>query len=333
MSTQTVFRPISVIGIAISIGALVWLFSQFDFTEVVAAFGAARLWALVPVAALIVGDFLLRAWRWQVLFGSQNRVRLRHAFRALSVGYLFNNIMPARAGDFIRALELGRLQDISRTRAFTTIVVERTGELLFLLALLSAVLLSYPALPAWLGRAGIGVSVITMAALVVLIVAHLKAPALVLFVERAFIRVGAARFVPTAVRIANSFAAGASGLFTVAGAAVFFSLTTVLWGVEVWILHVVAHAFGLDIAPGNLLFVLLVIALGTMVPSSPGFVGTYEFFGVSALAIVGITGPIALSFIITLHAAMLVGTSLLGAGALWIRRTSSGDAGEVGEHR
>ncbi len=80
--------------------------------------------------------------------------------------------------------------------------------------------------------------------------------------------------------------------------------------------YLVAAAFKLDIPLGNLLFVLIAIAVGTLIPSSPGHVGTFEFFGVSALAIIGVTGGEALSFVVMLHVVAILGSGILGAVCL-----------------
>jgi uncharacterized membrane protein YbhN (UPF0104 family) len=61
------------------------------------------------------------------------------------------------------------------------------------------------------------------------------------------------------------------------------------------------------------LFVMITIAVATLVPSSPGYLGTFEFFGLSALTMVGHTGGNALSFVIVLHAVTILGAGILGA--------------------
>ena len=77
-----------------------------------------------------------------------------------------------------------------------------------------------------------------------------------------------------------------------------------------------ARAFTIDTGPADLLFIMLMILFGNMVPSSPGYIGTFEFFGLNALAVLGITGGGALGFVVVLHATLLLGSSLLGIGCL-----------------
>ena len=134
-------------GIAVSVLAITWLASHFDFSDVATALGRANPVVLAPLPFLVLLSFLLRAQRWRVIVEHEPPVRFWPSFRALMIGYLLNNLLPARAGDLARALELGRTESISRTKVLATLVTERTAELGFMLLLLSLVLLSYPALP------------------------------------------------------------------------------------------------------------------------------------------------------------------------------------------
>ena len=63
-------------------------------------------------------------------------------------------------------------------------------------------------------------------------------------------------------------------------------------------------------------WMLLVIVVGTMIPSSPGYIGTFEVFGLMAMKLLGHDGPAVLGFVVTLHAISLLGSSVLGALSL-----------------
>jgi uncharacterized membrane protein YbhN (UPF0104 family) len=171
----------------------------------------------------------------------------------------------------------------------------------------------YPALPAWLKHAGALLSLAGFGALGVLALLALQGRALgalhAALLRRLFDTALAERLRAAGATFVN----GCVALLHARTGLVFFALTALLWALDLIMVQRVAVAFDLSIAWGNLLFVLLVIAVGTMVPSSPGFVGTYEFFGVAALGIIGVTGPRALSFIVVLHAVSLIVPSVLGS--------------------
>lgn len=112
--------------------------------------------------------------------------------------------------------------------------------------------------------------------------------------------------------------AGVSRLRDGRRAALFAGYTMLIWLMEALFIYLMVLAFHLPISIGGALFVTLVVGLGTMVPSSPGYVGTYEFFATSTLALLGVTGGVALSFALATHAVTFLGSSLLGVGCvLW----------------
>jgi uncharacterized protein (TIRG00374 family) len=312
----------TVLGLLISASALFWLTQQFDFVELTRALRQVDLSVLAPVPALILMSFAMRAQRWRLLVGHQPQIRFWPSFSALMIGYLLNNILPARAGDVARALELGRSERMSRTKVFATLVTERTVDLVTTLTLLAAILLTYPALPEWIKKAGMLIALLSIAAMSLLVSAHTTGrrwiPRLVAMLSQ---------WLPGAVRakldqMVMSALEGIAGMFRPLHAVGFLLVTGFIWVVEVVMVHLVATSVGLPLALGNALLVLLVLAMGSMVPSSPGQVGTYEFVGLAALALVAIQGPMALAFIVLLHLLTLMGSTMIGVMCLLARERS-----------
>ncbi|WP_137918273.1 lysylphosphatidylglycerol synthase transmembrane domain-containing protein [Hydrogenophaga sp. 2FB] len=306
-------HALTLIGLAVSLIAIGWLLSNFDLSEVARTLARADLTILLPLPLILIASFALRTQRWRLVVEHEPPVHWWPGFRALMIGYLLNNVLPARAGDVARALELGRTEQMSRTKVFATLVVERTADLAFMLALLSVVLLSYPAIPEWLKQAGLAVTAITVLAMSLLAAAHLLGKRLIPWLHRRLLQ----RLpIQAATRVQNILASaldGIAGGFRLKHFTGFLALTVVIWVLEVALVWLIARAIGLDLAPGNALFVLLLIAIGTMVPASPGFVGTYEFFGVAALGMLQVHGAQALAFVVLLHLATLLGSTLIGA--------------------
>ncbi len=312
----------TVLGLLISASALFWLAQQFNFAELTSALSQVDISVLAPVPVLIFMSFITRAQRWRLLVDHQPPVRFWQSFSALMVGYLLNNILPARAGDVARALELGRSERMSRTKVFATLVTERTVDLVTTLTLLAAVLISYPALPEWIKKAGILLSLLSISAMSLLVLVHTTGrrwlPPLVAML---------ARWLPVAVgtkldHMVISALQGIAGMFRPSHAVGFLLLTGLIWTIEVVIVYIVATSVGLPLALGNALLVLLVLAMGSMVPSSPGQVGTYEFVGLAGLALVALQGPLALAFIVLLHLLTLVGSTMIGVMCMLLRERS-----------
>ena len=308
------------LGILISLALLVWILRAFDLAEVGRALQAANYLYLLPVLVLIVPNFALRALRWGTLFGNTRVPRWGSLFVAMMIGYLANNILPARAGELVRAYVLGQREGIAKSTVLATVVVERVADLVVALSLLAVVLLFYP-LPAWLGRVGLVVGAVSLAALAFLALLNLWGLRLVAWMVHLL------GFLPKSVlsrieAVGSGFVAGVSGLHNRRRALQFVGCTALIWLMEALSIYLMVLAFHLPISLGGALFVMLVLGLGTMVPSSPGYVGTYEFFATSALALLGVTGGVALSFALAIHAITFLGSSLLGVGfVLWSGQT------------
>lgn len=304
------------LGLLISLGALAWLLTAYDFSEMGPSLRQAGYTFLLPVSALLVVNYLLRAMRWRLLFPAAAPVRMKNVFGALMIGYLFNNLLPARGGEFVKIYVLGKSEEISKSGVLATVVVEKTADLLIAMGLLSLLLLYYP-LPDWVRHAGFVVGAVTLAAAGTIVWLRLAGTATVEAL------VNTLQFLPAGFRqwwnaTANRFLDGLSGGVSFARALRFTALSAVIWGLELLIMYFVAQAFNIVIGAAGLLLVMLMILFGTMVPSSPGYIGTYEFFGVSALSLLGVASGPALSFVIVLHGIMLLVPGVIGAICFWL---------------
>ena len=75
------------------------------------------------VATLV--DIGARGARWQALLAPIAAVPYRRVLGYTYIGYLANNILPARLGELVRSHALGEGEGISRTTVLGTVVVER----------------------------------------------------------------------------------------------------------------------------------------------------------------------------------------------------------------
>ncbi|MCB0321164.1 MAG: flippase-like domain-containing protein, partial [Bdellovibrionales bacterium] len=89
----------SVFGIIVSIGLLVWAFSDVKIHEIEAQLLSAHYWVLIPSTLMFVFHFFIRAWRWYYLLPNGSKTSLRNRFDGIVVGCLANFILPLRAGE------------------------------------------------------------------------------------------------------------------------------------------------------------------------------------------------------------------------------------------
>lgn len=122
------------IGLAIAAGALYYTLRNVSMDELIASFKGIELIYVLPSIGITLLSYVARAYRWQVLLRSFKQIPVREIYAPLMIGFM-GNILPARAGEFLRAYLLGKKHGITFAGAFSTIIVERLFDLIFLLML------------------------------------------------------------------------------------------------------------------------------------------------------------------------------------------------------
>ncbi len=127
------------IGLIIAILACYFAFKNVSIEELLNALKAVHYIYLLPAMFFVTMTFVFRAIRWRYLVSSIKKVKTSRLLSPLMIGFM-SNILPARAGEFIRAYLLGKKENVSFSAAFATIFVERLMDMLLFLLLLVGVL-------------------------------------------------------------------------------------------------------------------------------------------------------------------------------------------------
>jgi hypothetical protein len=293
-------RTVIWVGLLVSVAFAYLAVRDAHVDEVWSALKSSDYEWLVPAFAAMTGAFFVRALRWQMLFASARRPSFRRTASALYVGYLFNNILPARAGEAARVLALNRRAHTPIAEASGTVVVERTLDLLSLLLLLFVTLPWLPEL-SWIVAAGYFAGALLVAVATAVI-------ALAVFRERPF--AFAARQLGRLPLFSGGYLHdapgnllhGLLGLRRISTALLGFALTTVSWlvlGVGFWLVTI---AFDLDVSFLAGLLVVIAVGLSMVLPSSPAALGVFEGATVLVLSAYGIPDSEAVSYALVLHA-------------------------------
>ncbi|MBI4683064.1 MAG: flippase-like domain-containing protein [Nitrospirae bacterium] len=128
-----------VIGIVLIVLSSYYAFKNVSLSELSTAFKSVRYIYLIPAILLVALTFIFRAMRWRYLVRSVKDVKTSRLFSPLMVGFM-GNILPARAGELVRAYLLGKRENISFSASFATIFVERLMDMLMFLLMLVGVL-------------------------------------------------------------------------------------------------------------------------------------------------------------------------------------------------
>ena len=141
--TKTFRRRIYfLVGLAIS-AILVWvLFRNVDTVQLWAALQQANYWWFLPTVVIIVFTMYQRAYRWNMMLAPIKRVEFQNLLAATCIGFMANNVLPLRMGEFVRAYSLAT-QDkgITKSASLATIFVERmVFDLVALLVIFGSVM-------------------------------------------------------------------------------------------------------------------------------------------------------------------------------------------------
>ena len=125
----------SLIVLVIAIGTLYYTLQNVSYKELETSLKNAELMYILPGLVLIVLSYVTRAYRWQILLRTFKKIPVKEIYSPLMIGFM-GNVLPARAGEFLRAYLVGKKNDITFSGAFSTIIVERLFDLVCLLAYL-----------------------------------------------------------------------------------------------------------------------------------------------------------------------------------------------------
>ncbi len=270
-------------------------------------------WLIAALAAFGLGN-VARAIRWRSLFAEGRKPSLAVVSDAMMVGYLYNNIMPARAGEAARVLVLTQRSSTAPVEIVGTVVLERLYDVLAILVIFFA---AEPWLPhvSWFGAAAVAaivLAVLIAAAAIVLAVYGDRPLRWLLRPLRRFSMFSGERLERTLDELTH----GLSGLRHPRLALEAFVWTLAAWLMTALCAYLVALAFHLHLPFACGVLVAVAIGLGMILPSPPAAVGVFEGAALIALEAYGVSHSAALPYAVVLHLVNFIPFVLVGAAIL-----------------
>ncbi len=300
------------LGLAISAGFVYLAIRGLNLAEVWGDIQTARYWWLIPGVAVYFVAVWARTWRWHYLLRPIKRIRLNELFPVVVIGYMGNNVYPFRAGEVIRAWVLERNEDVKISASLATIIVERIFDGLVMLIFVF-VALPFAPIPPPFDRIVIGMTALFFGALLAFFLLALR-PALTRRLYTAVI----GRLMPVeTVRAftltqADRFMEGLSSLRSPVDMLMTLVSSVLIWLTETTKYWFVMHAFDFEVSFFVLMLMTAVVNLATTLPSSPGYVGTFDQPGIEILKVFGVVPSTAAAYTVVLHAALWLPITLLG---------------------
>jgi uncharacterized protein (TIRG00374 family) len=308
----------ALVGVVISVITIVVIVRGVDLAKVVDILRTANPgWVALTLACVVI-DLSIRSLRWKRLLAPVRSVPYSRMVGYLLIGYLANNVLPARLGELVRSHYLGDREGISRATTLGTVVVERIIDTAVVVAIasLAIVILQVRGLVANAVLFGLAVTSLGIVVLAVLIVAHRLpgADRLSAIVERW----------PRIADIARKLRDGLSVASRPRTLLEALALSGLAWSATIVGFAAAGQAVGVQLTTAQAALLVSGVALATAVPGGPGNLGTFDLAGVVIATSFGIGRETAVALVLLAHAASLVVTSVSGGIALlrlgWTRR-------------
>jgi len=307
------------LGVLISI-IFIWLSVRgLKLNEFWAAVKQANYWWLIPGIAVYFVGVWVRAWRWHYLLKPIKEIPTKTMFPITTIGYMGNNIYPARAGEVLRAVILKRKEGVSISASLATIIVERIFDGVVMLAFVfvnSSELAKLTGSSGFVGNiqqvAVIGTGVFLGALVIFLLAAMLPQTAEKVGMWIIY-HLTPHRFHTRIINLMIKFFDGLASLRSPLNVLMVFFTSVIIWLLETGKYWFVMHAFSFNVSFFALMLMNGIVNLATTIPSAPGYIGTFDAPGIAVLTAYGVDQAAAAGYTLTLHVALWLPITLLGA--------------------
>ena len=321
------------LGIAVSALFLVFLVWTIEFQELIRALKEANYLYLAPAVIIYFVGIYFRAARWRYILSPLHQVSSRRLYPVVVMGYAANNVLPARAGELVRAYYMAQRERFSGSAALATIGVERIydGLTLFVISVIATLFLLLLGAFGNVGEVyrntGIALAVVAGAILIaglVTVTVVATNPHTMSVIDR-ILALFPERIRPRLRNLTLNFIQGLSILSSPRQHGMVFLLSIPVWLAEIAVYLTVAYSFGLQDYLGSHLNLALAIVLvtatsnlSTAVPVTIGGIGPFELIAQQTLTILGVGAAVAASYALVVHlVALWLPVNLAGLAFMW----------------
>jgi len=307
------------VGILISAVLLYFSLRGLQLEEVWDSLKSARyIWLLPGIAVYFMGVWV-RSWRWHYMLRPLKKIPTQTMFPIVTIGYMGNNIYPARAGEVLRAVILKQRENIPVSASLATVIVERIFDGVVMLAFVFLNLGELAKLTADSGVIGniqqvaFWGAIVFIGALLVFLLAAMFPHNTQKIADWFINRLVPFRLREKASQITSRFLTGLESLRSPQEALMIFFTSVIIWLFETGKYWFVMHAFDFEVSFFALMLMNGIVNLATTIPSAPGYLGTFDAPGIALLSAYGVPAEMATSYTLVLHAALWFPITALGA--------------------
>ncbi len=276
-------------GIVISAVLLYYSLRHLKLLEAWEALKAAKYLWLIPGVGVYFVAVWVRAWRWHYLLRPLKKISTKTMFPIVTIGYMGNNIYPARAGEVLRAVILKRREGVPISASLATILVERIFDAVVMLAFIFLNLGELSKMTSSSGYLGNIRDLAMYGAIIAIVVLIIfLAAAMLPHQTRVIVDWINTHFVPIKLRskvagLSYRFLDGLESLRSPFDALMILFTSFIIWLLETVKYWFVMHAFPFVVSFFALMLNNGISNLATTLPSAPGYIGTFEAAGIAVV--------------------------------------------------
>ena len=265
----------------------------------------------IPIASV---NYFIRATRWSIFVRSEKKVSVISVFWANMVGYLGNVYLPARAGELLRSVFLGQEKGLGVSFVLATALTERALDVVALFIIGSIAILGQGSIPAELQNAVWATAIVGIAALFVILVMPSQKNLITQVLYRFPVPEKIRRMLTEQI---SRFLIGLGSLQSPRRFMSFTALTIVIWLVDAIANVIGVHIIGQNLNIGQALILLAALGLSSAIPSTPGYIGVYQFAAIVVLVPFGFSKENALAYILISQILNYLVVTFFGLIGLW----------------
>ena len=309
-------------GIGVSLFFMALLFRKIDFQQLLAALKTMDYRYLVPAVLFTFLSYFLRAVRWKYLLIPEKNISLASLYPATIIGYMANNLLPARLGEFVRAYVLAQREGLETPSVFASLVIDRLFDG-FTVMLMLLITLFTMHLPVGMSdaetvlKAGGVITFLLYCGVVAFLILLKQQTMRTLSFVGLMLKPFPQSFTDRLIPLLGSFIAGIR--LSARGGHILAVLLSSLfiWTFAVLPVDMILQAFGIHLPISASMFIMVLLVFAVMVPASPGFIGTYHYACFKGLSAFGIADSTSISIALIIHGISFFPVTIAGFYHLW----------------
>jgi len=326
------------LGIAVSLFFMALLFRKIDFTLLGGALRSADYRYVFLAICFTFISFFLRAVRWHYLLISCKSIPLSSLFPATIIGYMANNLLPARLGEFVRAYTLAQRENLEAPEVFASLVIDRlfdgfTVLILLLIALFTIQLPSGMEDAAGALRAGGAIMFFLYCGIVLFLYLLKQQTMRTLSAVRYVLKPFPQSFSEKLIPLLGSFIGGIRLSSRGQHIAALLLTSGGIWLFCILPVDMTLRSFNVHLPVTASIFILVMLVFAVMVPASPGYIGTYHYACYKGLAVFGVPETTSVSIALIMHGTGFFPVIIAGLYYLWKNKLSLNELQRVEKAR